>query len=111
MTTNAPQSAIVVTTTTSTAEEAEKIADLLVRRRLAACVQLTPIKSKYLWKDGIAFHEETMLTIKTLLSAYPAVQSLILEAHSYETPEIIAQPVTGISRAYFEWICAQVAGA
>jgi periplasmic divalent cation tolerance protein len=102
------KTAIVVTTTTSTPKEAEDLADLLLQRRLAACVQLTPIRSKYLWKGKVAFHEETMLTIKTLQSAYPKLQSAIMEAHSYDVPEIVGQPVTGISRAYFDWIVSQV---
>jgi periplasmic divalent cation tolerance protein len=105
--TTAP-SAIVVTTTTSTAKEAEAIAELLLKNRLAACVQLTQIKSKYLWEGKIAFHDETMLTIKTLQSAYPRVQAAITQAHSYDVPEIIATPVVGTTRAYFDWIIGQV---
>lgn len=107
--TTAP-SAIIVTTTTSTQKEAEAIAELLLRNRLAACVQLSQIKSKYLWEGRIAFHDETLLTIKTLQSAYPRLQSAILQAHSYDVPEIVAMPVVGITRAYFDWIIAQVDG-
>ena len=104
----ATPSAIVVTTTTSTQKEAESIAELLLRHRLAACVQLSQIKSKYLWEGKVAFHDETLLTIKTLHSAYPRLQAAIVQAHSYDVPEIVATPVVGITRAYFDWIIAQV---
>lgn len=104
-------SAIVVTTTTSTAAEAEHIGELLIRQRLAACVQMTPIRTKYMWKGNVAFHDETLLTIKTLHTLYPKVQSLILKTASYELPEVIAQPVVGCSKAYFDWIVSQVTDA
>ena len=74
----------------------------------AACVQATPIRSTYMWQGKLASHEETLLSIKTLQSAYPKVQSLIREAHSYDTPEIIAQPVTGVSMSYIDWVASQV---
>ena len=104
-------SAIVVTTTTSTAAEAEHIGELLIRQRLAACVQMTPIRTKYMWKGNVAFHEETLLVIKTLHTLYPKVQSLILKTATYDLPEVIAQPVVGCSKAYFDWIVSQVTDA
>jgi len=100
--------AIVVTATASTAKEAEAIADVLVRRRLAACVQLSQIRSKYIWQGKVAFHDETLLTIKTLETAFPKLQAAVMEASSYDVPEILAQPVTGCSKAYFDWIVSQV---
>jgi len=101
-------SAIVVTTTTRTMEQAEFIAEVLVRGRLAACVQMAPITTKYLWQGEVAFHEEVMVTIKTLQTFYPKVQAAILKNSTYELPEVIATPVVGCSKAYFDWIVTQV---
>jgi len=40
----------VITTTVSQREDAERLADLLLTERLAACVQILPISSRYVWR-------------------------------------------------------------
>jgi periplasmic divalent cation tolerance protein len=94
----------VILSTASSREEAEKLAELLVRRQLAACVQITPITSVYSW--GGEFHKdpEQLLLIKTRVDLYDAVEAAILGDHSYEVPEIIQLPVErGLDR-YLAWV-------
>ena len=84
---------------------ADKLAQQLIEARVAACVnQLAPCISTYRWKDHIETTNEVPLLIKTTRSAYPLLEKLILAAHPYELPEIIAVPVTAGLPAYLDWI-------
>ncbi len=69
---------IIVFTTTSTLEEAERIAGSIIRARLAACVQILPqMTSVYLWEDAVQREPEHLLVIKTLEEKYEALEKAI----------------------------------
>lgn len=95
----------IVLTTTVNKEEAEKIANALVERQLAACVNIVgPITSIYRWKGAIENESEFLLLIKTTEDAFEPLRNAIGELHSYELPEFIE---IGISRGegkYLSWI-------
>lgn len=94
----------VILTTTGNLEEANRLSELLVSRRLAACVQISNIQSCYLWKGKVINEPEHLLLIKTMTHLYHAVEKAIVENHSYEIPEIVQLPVTqGLDR-YLGWI-------
>ena len=46
------------------------------------------------------------MTIKTTAGRYSAVESLLLELHPYELPEIVAVPVVSGFIPYLDWIAA-----
>jgi periplasmic divalent cation tolerance protein len=94
----------VVITTTNSAEASEKIAKALLDKKLAACVQVSQIKSYYTWKDNMAIDDEQILLIKTKSVDYAEVEICIKENHSYEIPEIIKLPITDGLPAYLNWI-------
>jgi periplasmic divalent cation tolerance protein len=98
----------VVLVTAASQSEAERIAEVLIADRLAACVNLLPIRSIYTWQGDICREEEWQLIIKTDLSQFAALEAKIREVHSYETPEIIALPIVAGSQAYLDWITTQV---
>ncbi|MGD9022611.1 MAG: divalent-cation tolerance protein CutA [Deltaproteobacteria bacterium] len=94
-----------VVTTTQNREDANKIARLLVEKRLAACVQLCgPIESIYWWKENLETTAEWICYIKTHRNLYDKVEEAIKTIHPYETPEIIALPIVSGSHEYLEWI-------
>ena len=95
---------IVVQTTTATAAEAETIAQALLVDRLAACVQITAIRSRYVWKGEIQREDEQLLLIKTQSGLFEAVRERIRSLHSYETPEIIATPLSAGDPDYLAWL-------
>lgn len=96
---------IQVLTTTEKKEEAEKIAKILVEKKIAACVQIFgPITSTYWWKEKIEKAEEWLCFIKTKKNLYDEVEKAIKEIHSYEVPEIIAIPIISGSKEYLEWL-------
>jgi uncharacterized protein involved in tolerance to divalent cations len=102
--------AIVVSTTAGSMGEAEPIAQALLDRGLAACVQMTPIASRYVWKGEIARENEILLLIKTRSALFDQVAAAIRAAHSYETPEIIATSVSAGSDDYLKWLAASTGG-
>ncbi len=95
----------VVLTTAGSGEEANKIAESLVQRRLAACVNVVgPIASVYRWKEKVEHAQEWLLVIKTTAGVADTVGDVIKELHSYELPECVVLPIDGGSEAYLEWV-------
>lgn len=97
-----PAQAVFVTAPSR--EEAKRIARALVERRLAACVQLAPIESLYLWEDAIQEEEEILLIVKTRAALFPEIEAFIREIHSYEAPQIVALPIVEGSTPYLDWL-------
>jgi periplasmic divalent cation tolerance protein len=105
----APEQPIAVFITSSTREEASRLADRLVETRLAACVQiLAPLQSVYRWQGKIERQEEVLLIAKTVNSKFAELEREVRALHSYETPEIVAVPLTALSEPYLQWLNASV---
>ncbi len=89
--------------------DAEKIANALVEKRLAACVQIVgPIVSTYWWKGNIERKEEWLCIIKSKKELYDVLEKAITEIHPYETPEIFALSVVAGSNDYLKWLSREV---
>jgi len=99
----------VVLTTCGSPEEARRIAQQLVERRLAACVNIVPqIESVYRWKGEVETATECLLIIKTTAAAFEQLRDTIGELHSYDVPECVAIAVEDGSALYLEWIAHSV---
>ncbi len=102
---------IQVLTTAGSEEEAGRIAEVLVERRLAACVQVVgPVVSRYRWQGAVEEEREWQCLVKTTRAAYEAVEAAIRKGHSYDEPEIIATPIVAGSAGYLAWIEENVDG-
>ena len=98
---------IVIYITSGNEEETEKIAAGLVRKGLAACVNIVPsIKSVYKWEGNICNDNELLLIAKSRRSLMREIIEWVKRNHSYETPEIIALPIIEGSNDYLKWIDA-----
>lgn len=97
----------LVMTTTDSPDEAEGLARSLVDAGLAACVQLTPVASHYVWEGRARRTEETLLLIKTRADRVDGVTRFLEDNHSYDTPEVVALPIESGSPAYLRWIDAR----
>jgi periplasmic divalent cation tolerance protein len=87
---------------------AERLAEMLVESRVAACVNiLAPCRSVYRWKEAIQRDEEHPMLIKTSRERYPALEEALRAAHPYELPEIIAVPIERGFPAYLAWVEAE----
>ena len=107
---NSADSLITVSIGFGNAAEAEAVAWELVERRLAACAQVWPMRSVYRRQGVVEEANEIMLLAKTTAAALPAVGALVLESHSYEVPEIVAQPIQWATEVYAQWIRESVDG-
>lgn len=85
--------------------KALEIAESLVKRKLAGCVQvLGPAKSFYLWKGELISDNEFLLFIKTKEKLYKRVEQVIKKMHTYDVPEILSFEINEGEKNYLEWL-------
>lgn len=107
--TAAPEQPIAVFITAPDKDEASRLADMLVERNLAACVQILPaMQSVYRWQGKVERQEELLLIAKTFTTKFAELEREVRAVHSYETPEIVAVPLTAVSEPYRQWLSASV---
>ncbi len=100
---------IVLFITTANAEEAQRIAGVLVKERKAACVNIVPrISSLFWWQDEVESAQESLLIVKSRASVLNQIVDLVKQHHSYDVPEIIALPIIGGNPDYLDWIGKEV---
>ena len=91
----------IVLTTASNLDEANSLARVLVEEHLAACVSIIPaIQSVYRWMGNVESATEVLMLIKSGPNQLAALESRLLQLHSYETPEFLVLPVESASHPY-----------
>ncbi len=99
----------VVKITCPSREVADRIADALVVRQAAACVNiLEGITSVYRWQGEVCRDQETLLLVKTVMSKGDAVLAVLQELHPYDVPEAIWTRVAQGSKGYLDWMTESV---
>ena len=99
----------IVLTTVAEHQTAEKLAQQLVERRLAACVNIIgPIRSVYRWRDKVHNEPEFLLLIKTTAESAAQLRSAFKALHPYELPECVELAVSAGSEEYLAWLAAEV---
>ncbi|HXZ32302.1 MAG TPA: divalent-cation tolerance protein CutA [Terriglobales bacterium] len=95
----------LVLTTAESQNQARRIADALIERKLAACVNIVPgVQSIYRWKGKAEEAEEWLMWIKTTAAAFERVCETIKELHTYELPECMCLAIEDGSPEYLKWI-------
>lgn len=95
---------IIITTTFENKEEANKIIEILLEERLVSCCQLSNIESSYQWKGKIEHTNELLLQMKSKKELFKEIEKVILENHSYETPQLVAYDIVDGFKEYLDWI-------
>ena len=96
---------ILVLNTCNSEEIASSVAESLVSKQLAACVNIVNgVESVYQWQGKIARDKELILLIKTRQSLFSLVEAELKHLHDYELPEIIAVPIESGEKNYLNWI-------
>lgn len=100
----------IVLVTVRTLSEGRRLARTVVKKRLAACVNilLSPVNSIYRWKEKVEVTHEYYLIIKTTDRCYPELEREIVKLHSYDVPEIVALPISAGLPEYPTWLRASV---
>jgi periplasmic divalent cation tolerance protein len=94
----------VVILCTAPPDQSEDIASVLIEEKLAACVNITGVKSYFRWKGESSIEKEDLLIIKTIKWKIKEIIPRITELHSYEVPEIIVLPIIEGYDEYLKWI-------
>lgn len=95
----------VVLVTAGSRAEGEQIAEAVITEGLAACVNIVgPIQSIYRWQGQVQRDEEFLLVIKTHMTRVGDLEARVKALHSYDTPEVIAVPISAGSHAYLDWV-------
>jgi periplasmic divalent cation tolerance protein len=95
----------LVFTTCGSLEEAKTLAQALVERQLAACVNIVPqVHSVYRWQGKVEAATEFLLIIKTTADAFKELRDGLTELHSYDVPECVEIAIEDGNAAYLDWI-------
>ena len=98
-------------TTCSGESTAQRLARLLVDRRLAACVNILPrVRSIYRWQDRVEEDNEAMMLIKTVEERVDEITAWLEQEHPYALPEVVALPVTAGLSGYLKWVADTAGG-
>ena len=85
--------------------EAEKISQLLLKKKLIACANiLGPVTSYFHWKGKVDVAEEFLIVMKSRKDLFERVSEYVKRLHSYEVPEVLAVQVLDGSKAYLDWM-------
>jgi periplasmic divalent cation tolerance protein len=85
-------------------ETTERIAEVLIEKRLAACANIWPVNSIFRWKDGIERSSEFALTLKIWSTDFPSVVQVVSGLHPYELPCIVKYEISDGSQTFLDWI-------
>jgi len=98
-----------IQTTTNSAIEAKTLAREILARKLAACIQIiSGVTSIYEWRSELHETKEWILQIKTGASRVDELIAFIIQAHSYDVPEILVVDVVKTTDAYQNWALSQL---
>ncbi|MEK9657996.1 MAG: divalent-cation tolerance protein CutA [bacterium] len=96
---------ILIITSISDIHQAETLAKKLLKKKLAACIQLIPkIVSLYHWKNSIQKDQESLLLIKSTEANFKKIDTFIKKEHPYELPEIISILINEGNQDYLNWL-------
>ena len=89
--------------------KAKEIAETLLNKKLAACVQISgPATSLYRWEGKIVEDEEWLLIAKSSREHYGELEEQVKKVHVYEVPEILAVPVENGNEDYLNWLSREL---
>ncbi|MFG2492145.1 divalent-cation tolerance protein CutA [Streptomyces caniferus] len=106
--TGRPTRFLTVMTTIDSEAKAGKLARGAIEGGFAACAQISaPVTSVFRWNNTIETGQEWQVLFKTAEARYGALEAYLLQAHDYDTPEIIATPVTHGAAGYLSWVAKE----
>lgn len=96
---------ILVYITAPNENEAEYLATMLIKQKVAACVNIIPkVQSVYLWGNSIHKDNEVILLVKTIESHFNKIKEIVCSIHSYDTPCIIVLPIILGENKFLTWV-------
>ena len=88
---------------TAPPDAADSLAETLVDKRLAACVNRLPTTSTYRWEGEIHHDDEAVLLAKTTDDAYDELVDRVRELHPYDVPCIERFDEADVLESFADW--------
>jgi periplasmic divalent cation tolerance protein len=104
------QKGVIIISTFANEQAAHGISKKLVESGLAACANLVPVRSIYIWRGRIEDEGECLVFFKTTLSSVKALKKEIARVHPYDVPEIVELKMADVSKSYMAWLVSSTDG-
>ena len=95
---------VIIVSTFPSKQSVTIIANKLVKKRLAACVNITAISSIYTWKGKIENQNEYLALFKTTKKNQSVLKKELKKLHPYDVPEIAEINVESVNQPYMKWL-------
>ena len=95
---------VIIVSTFPNKTSITKLANLLVKKKLVACVNIMKISSVYAWKGKIENQPEYLGLFKTTKKNQPLLKKDHRKLHPYDNPEIAEINVDSINQSYLKWL-------
>jgi periplasmic divalent cation tolerance protein len=95
---------VIIISTYPDKKSISKIANKLVKNKMAACVNITKISSVYSWQGKIENADEFLAVFKTTQKNKLRLKKEIKKSHPYKVPEIAELSVIDINKPYLQWL-------
>ena len=95
---------VIIVSTYPDKKTVKKTANELVKKRLAACVNISKISSIYSWKGKIENTSEFLAIFKTTQKNKNSLKKEIMKMHPYDVPEIAEIDVLSVNQPYLKWL-------
>ena len=95
---------VIIVSTFPSKQSVTNIANQIVKKKLAACVNITKISSVYSWKGKIENKDEYLALFKTTKKNQIALKKELEKLHPYDVAEIAEINVESINQPYMKWL-------
>lgn len=96
---------VIILVTAGTQEEAEKISEDLVAKKLIACANVVSgVHSIFRWQGETCREAEMLLIMKSVSGRVEQIIERVKELHSYQVPEVLVLPIIAGSQEYLNWL-------
>ncbi len=95
---------IIIETTTPSIDLANKIAKILLAKKIAGCIEMNQITSIYNWQEEICQGQEISLRIKTQEKFFDEIVDVIKKNHQYSVAQIFSYKIDNIEKSYGDWL-------
>ena len=95
---------VIIVSTFPSKQSVNSIADLLVKKKLAACVNIIKISSIYTWFGKTENKDEYLALFKTTKKNQLTLKKELEKLHPYDIAEIAEINVESINQPYMKWL-------
>jgi len=95
---------VIIVSTFPSKQSINSIADLLVKKKLTACVNIIKNSSIYTWVGKTENKDEYLALFKTTKKNQLTLKKELEKLHPYDVAEIVEINVESINQPYMKWL-------